>query len=1097
MPGNFLTLAFEITADPEQAAKALESVKAMGLNSTAQLQAALAKIAESQEGAIKSVDSIIFATDEQIKKLMEELLKLGIQLKIIKKDGKDAADAMRAALQETQLESIPKAKALQQLEQGRQKNIETTKASLLRLAQIEQEENLKAIQYARQEKERFLQRFEESRLLVEQKSREATAALAAAEAEERAGIDRKIQTQNFRQDLRALEGRFHSLGLTTGATVSRMARFTGAMRGLTFPINRVAGRIVEITNSMLRLSPLMGVQIPTATLKATKSTEELSAAYQNVKKQIELFSAGRVSATAVEESMTAVNDTLAASNISLAASLGPIAIAAGVVSAAYTALGVISGEIAAKYVAEIGDMSRATGLASETVSGLYVAAKTAGLPFKSLQTEITYFTRQLGESGLQTKRFKETLAVLGITSHDTGTALSQAVDKLNTYKDSNRVAALASNLFSRSTSGQAIEMVKLVHVLGAYGGVQKAVDFAAKMHLDVTKQEIEKAQALQFEQRALFLQLHGLVIELGEHFLPKVIHWIALMENVGPVINDVLIPLKLLWDGFKALTDIIALSISPIIDFAAAMNDVAHGRFKQAEHDFDNIKAAGKNLVGDFKSAIDNLKSIDTDPFRHMREGAKKAEEEALRMGKAFTALQGGGNAPGSSGGGDHLKIFNDLMAEQLKRLQDVTNEMVESSLPAYQRVEHSYDTQRQKLEALLATYVKQAQTGKITAAQMEQIWHEEMDAENVLAWQHVMELEKVNKTIADQQAKAMQKLAEKRKELADSEAAWFTKFGGTTIKDIGSKTAEEISKTLQKATIHTASGHSNQMESLQAALITHGKFEGINLNPLDQSFATFNANLEKAYRTASQKTIPTVTKMQFEMMRLGEIMDAANAPFERVAHSLEKISIQFASNNEHLSEAGRRSLEAASKNAQLAQSLMKMADASNASGKAQKKQTQDQIAGLASIAAATLLHGKALALFEGAYNAAMAVKAAAEGHWWAAAEYALASALFFKAANQAGKASGQVTYGSGAGASSRASSASGVNTQQQGAYGPNNALAQGSRAPQYPQGGLTVAIMGNEEAGNWLATTLNKAVEQNGTRLVSSHTQSSPPIGQ
>lgn len=54
--------------------------------------------------------------------------------------------------------------------------------------------------------------------------------------------------------------------------------------------------------------------------------------------------------------------------------------------------------------------------------------------------------------------------------------------------------------------------------------------------------------------------------------------------------------------------------------------------------------------------------------------------------------------------------------------------------------------------------------------------------------------------------------------------------------------------------------------------------------------------------------------------------------------------------------------------------------------------------------------------------------------------------------------------------------------------------LAQGAQsARQPPTGNLTIAIMGDNEAGNWLAKTLNTAVQQHGAQLQASSVSRSP----
>lgn len=55
--------------------------------------------------------------------------------------------------------------------------------------------------------------------------------------------------------------------------------------------------------------------------------------------------------------------------------------------------------------------------------------------------------------------------------------------------------------------------------------------------------------------------------------------------------------------------------------------------------------------------------------------------------------------------------------------------------------------------------------------------------------------------------------------------------------------------------------------------------------------------------------------------------------------------------------------------------------------------------------------------------------------------------------------------------------------------------LAPGAASPAAPGGNLTVAIMGDSEAANWLATTLNQGVAR-GVTLTATRTQRSPYAG-
>jgi uncharacterized membrane protein len=99
-------------------------------------------------------------------------------------------------------------------------------------------------------------------------------------------------------------------------------------------------------------------------------------------------------------------------------------------------------------------------------------------------------------------------------------------------------------------------------------------------------------------------------------------------------------------------------------------------------------------------------------------------------------------------------------------------------------------------------------------------------------------------------------------------------------------------------------------------------------------------------------------------------------------------------------------------------------------------------------------------------------------------------------AAGGGGATRGRSSYGEGRSRyTSEGQPAGGYEAQGPGG-GISGALAPGAQPAAQPAGGLTVAIMGNEEAGQWLATTLNKAVTQQGVQLVSSASQRGAPVG-
>jgi hypothetical protein len=201
--------------------------------------------------------------------------------------------------------------------------------------------------------------------------------------------------------------------------------------------------------------------------------------------------------------------------------------------------------------------------------------------------------------------------------------------------------------------------------------------------------------------------------------------------------------------------------------------------------------------------------------------------------------------------------------------------------------------------------------------------------------------------------------------------------------------------------------------------------------------------------------------------------------------NALTQVDGKLDTHGRKLSAAAEHQLELAQKNEQAAAALVKAADQG------------DGGAAIAQWAMQTFLSYKQMAIIKGAYYAAEAV--AAFPDFAAMAEYGLASALYFKAAGEAGKAQsgarGGGSYGGGLspqGPGRQSAWHGGGSGAGGGASGQQ--LAPGGNMPAAPKNGnLTIAVMGETEAGSWLANTLNTAIMQGGAQLTATHTTAIP----
>lgn len=142
----------------------------------------------------------------------------------------------------------------------------------------------------------------------------------------------------------------------------------------------------------------------------------------------------------------------------------------------------------------------------------------------------------------------------------------------------------------------------------------------------------------------------------------------------------------------------------------------------------------------------------------------------------------------------------------------------------------------------------------------------------------------------------------------------------------------------------------------------------------------------------------------------------------------------------------------------------------------------------------------KELAPIKAAVNVAKALEDLGDFNFWGAAQHFASAAMWGTvgaaqvSAMVGGFGGGGHGYGSGIGAREGGGSYRGSNGSESSAGIPVSGLAAGAAGSAHPpSGNLTVAIMGDEHAGQWLADTLNTAVEQRGVQLTASRAMQSP----
>jgi hypothetical protein len=176
---------------------------------------------------------------------------------------------------------------------------------------------------------------------------------------------------------------------------------------------------------------------------------------------------------------------------------------------------------------------------------------------------------------------------------------------------------------------------------------------------------------------------------------------------------------------------------------------------------------------------------------------------------------------------------------------------------------------------------------------------------------------------------------------------------------------------------------------------------------------------------------------------------------------------------------------------ATLEQSIAREAEAAKQSGAGAMSMMQKAIGAI-----------KELAPVKAAEDTAKGLEALGDFNLWSATQYFAAAAMWgVVSASQVSSMVSAATGGGGsrgrrgAGGSSRYSaSGSGGGAGSGGGSGSGQQVTPGGNAPTAPSNGnLTIAIMGDQESGQWLANTLNRVVQQGGAQLTATRTTAIP----
>lgn len=217
------------------------------------------------------------------------------------------------------------------------------------------------------------------------------------------------------------------------------------------------------------------------------------------------------------------------------AALAATAVAAVATAAVATAIKLFDlSRSAAEFGSEIYDASQKTGLGTESLSALKIAAEQSGNSFEGVTGSIAKFNVLIGEANEGNEKARATLEKYGITATDTQGALEQAVKAIADMESADRQAAAAKALF-RDRTAEILPVIKSFD-----GDLPGLIKRLREMGLLLSEENAVAADLFADQMDMLSEQLADVGRTLGFSVMPIFIKWATyvsewLAKNEGQI----------------------------------------------------------------------------------------------------------------------------------------------------------------------------------------------------------------------------------------------------------------------------------------------------------------------------------------------------------------------------------------------------------------------------------------------------------------------------------------------------------------------------------------------------------------------------------
>lgn len=311
---------------------------------------------------------------------------------------------------------------------------------------------------------------------------------------------------------------------------------------------------------------------------------------------------------------------------------GPAGIAAGAiaglaaVAATVAAATFAAAKSASEYGDELFDMAQKTGVGTDALQALKVAADQSGSSLESIQNQLTKFTVLLGKAEQGNDKAVKTLEKYHITARDVNGALAQAITTISSLTSAEEQNAAAAELF-KDRGGAVINVIREMD-----GDLAGAIKRLREMGILMEKEDVEAAAELADTLDDLHKQFTAIWRVIGTAVIPVVAR---LARDFSSFLTDHKEDIKNFAEFFaKTLTDSINQVKKELLELQN-IYDVVAGKSAQAR------------IASNF-SIVPPSQLDPGAPIRQLHEDAlKQSRQRILTMDYIDEVLAGRKEVPG------------------------------------------------------------------------------------------------------------------------------------------------------------------------------------------------------------------------------------------------------------------------------------------------------------------------------------------------------------------------------------------------------------------------------------------------------------------